>query len=95
MISLGDADRRPVRLPLVMIAIIVVNTLMFLLELAGGDAFIKQWALVPAEVVAGRGWITILTAMFMHAITYPRDRIRTMLFESYRRRKEQGLDGAK
>jgi len=40
---------------------------MFLLELTGGDAFINQWSLVPAEIVAGRGWITILTAMFMHA----------------------------
>jgi membrane associated rhomboid family serine protease len=67
MIPLGDADRRPVRLPLVTIAIIVVNTLVFLLELVGGDAFINQWALVPAEIVAGQGWITILTAMFMHA----------------------------
>jgi membrane associated rhomboid family serine protease len=67
VIPLGDADRRPVRLPLVTIAIILLNALMFLLELAGGDAFIKQWALVPAEIVAGRHWITILTAMFMHA----------------------------
>ena len=67
MIPLGDADRRPVRIPLVTIAIIAVNALMFLLELAGGDTFINQWALVPAQIVAGRDWITILTAMFMHA----------------------------
>ena len=67
MIPLGDADRRPVRIPLVTIGIIAVNALMFLLELAGGDAFITQWALVPARIVAGRDWITILTAMFMHA----------------------------
>jgi membrane associated rhomboid family serine protease len=67
MIPLGDADRRPVRLPLVTIAIIAANAMVFLLELAGGDAFINQWALVPAQIVAGRDWITILTAMFMHA----------------------------
>jgi membrane associated rhomboid family serine protease len=67
MIPLGDADRRPVRFPLVAIAIIAVNVVMFLLELAGGDAFINQWSLVPAEIVAGRDWITILTSMFMHA----------------------------
>jgi membrane associated rhomboid family serine protease len=42
---------------------------MFLSKLVGGDAFINQWSLVPAEIVAGRGWITILTAMFMHAGT--------------------------
>ena len=34
MIPIGDASRRPVRLPLVTIAIIVVNALVFLLELA-------------------------------------------------------------
>jgi membrane associated rhomboid family serine protease len=67
MIPLGDADRRPLRLPLVTAVIIVVNALMFLLELAGGDAFINRWSLVPADIVAGRNWITVLTAMFMHA----------------------------
>ena len=25
-----------------------------------------QWSVVPAEIVAGHRWITILTAMFMH-----------------------------
>jgi membrane associated rhomboid family serine protease len=44
-----------------------MNALVFLLELAGGDAFINQWSLVAADVVAGRNWLTILTAMFMHA----------------------------
>ena len=67
MIPLGDADRRPVRFPLVTIGIIVANILVFLVELAGGDAFINRWALVPAEIVAGRDLVTILTAMFMHA----------------------------
>jgi membrane associated rhomboid family serine protease len=67
MIPLGDVDRRPVRLPLATIVIIIANTLMFLLELAGSDAFINRWALIPAEIMAGHGWITILTAMFMHA----------------------------
>jgi membrane associated rhomboid family serine protease len=67
MIPLGDADRRPVRFPLVTIGIIVANILMFLVELAGGDAFINRWALIPAEIVTGRDLVTILTAMFMHA----------------------------
>jgi membrane associated rhomboid family serine protease len=67
MIPLGDADRRPVRFPLVTIGIIAANILMFLVELAGGDAFINRWALIPGQIVAGRGWVTILTAMFMHA----------------------------
>jgi len=67
MIPLGDADRRPLRFPLVTVLIVVANVLVFLLELAGGDAFINQWSLVPADIVAGRNWITILTSMFMHA----------------------------
>jgi len=67
MIPLGDADRRPLRFPVVTILVIGMNALVFLLELAGGDAFINRWSLVAADVVAGRNWITILTAMFMHA----------------------------
>jgi len=48
-------------------AIIVVNAFVFVLELAGGDEFVKRWAMTPANIVAGHDWITILTAMFMHA----------------------------
>ena len=66
MIPLGDADRRPLHFPLITALIIGVNVLVFLLELIGGDAFISRWSLVPADIVAGRNWITILTAMFMH-----------------------------
>jgi membrane associated rhomboid family serine protease len=67
MIPIGDASRRPVRVPVVTLAIILVNALVFLLELAGGDAFINQWSFVPADISAGRHLLTIFTAMFMHA----------------------------
>jgi membrane associated rhomboid family serine protease len=67
MIPLGDADRRPLHFPIITALIIGANTLVFLLELVGGGAFISQWVLVPAKIVAGRDWITILTSMFMHA----------------------------
>jgi membrane associated rhomboid family serine protease len=63
---IGDESRRPGHLPVVTVLIIVLNALVFLAELAGGDAFVNQWSLVPANVVAGQGWITILTSMFMH-----------------------------
>jgi membrane associated rhomboid family serine protease len=49
------------------VLIVAVNGIVFLLELMGGDAFINQWSLVPANVIAGHDLITILTAMFMHA----------------------------
>lgn len=67
MIPLSDASRRPLHIPFVTALIIVANAYVFLLELGGGEAFLSRWSLVPAEIVAGRNWITILTAMFMHA----------------------------
>jgi len=67
MIPLRDASREPSRYPIVTTSIIVVNSLVFLLELMGGQAFVKQWSLVPADIVAGHHVITIITAMFMHA----------------------------
>jgi membrane associated rhomboid family serine protease len=67
IIPLADASRRPRSFPIVTVAIIVVNVIVFLLELAGGDAFVQRWSLIPADVVSGHRWITVLTSMFMHA----------------------------
>ena len=66
LIPLSDASRRPVRTPVCTALIIVVNVIVFLLELTRGDAFVTQWSLVPAQITSGHQWITILTAMFMH-----------------------------
>jgi len=66
MIPLGDASRRPARVPLVTALIIVVNAVVFVLELVRGESFVMQWSAVPAQIVSGHHWITILTAMFMH-----------------------------
>jgi membrane associated rhomboid family serine protease len=66
LIPLGDASRRPRRIPFITVLIILVNGFVFVLELMGGDAFVAKWSLIPAEIVAGHHWITILTAMFMH-----------------------------
>jgi membrane associated rhomboid family serine protease len=67
MIPLSDASRRPLSFPIVTALIIAANAVMFMFELAGGDAFINRWSLVPANIVSGQDWITILTSMFMHA----------------------------
>ena len=67
LIPLGDVSRRPTRIPVVTILIILVNVFVFVQELMGGEAFVSQWAAVAAEIVSGHHWITILTAMFMHA----------------------------
>jgi membrane associated rhomboid family serine protease len=66
LIPLSDASRRPMRMPVVTPLIVLVNVLVFLLELTHGDAFVMQWSAVPAQIVSGHHWITILTAMFMH-----------------------------
>jgi membrane associated rhomboid family serine protease len=66
LIPLTDASRRPTRVPVVTACIIALNALMFVFELAGGETFVKKWSLVPADIAAGRHWITIFTAMFMH-----------------------------
>ena len=66
VIPLSDASRRPQHFPAMTALIIVVNVAVFVVELVRGDAFVLQWAVVPANIVAGHGWITILTAMFLH-----------------------------
>jgi rhomboid family protein len=65
-IPLSDASRRPVHFPIVTTGIILTNLVVFVLELRGGDAFVLKWSVIPADVVAGHHWITILTGMFMH-----------------------------
>lgn len=67
MIPLSDASRRTVNFPWMTVLIIVLNAIAFFFELIGGDALIITWSMVPARIVAGQDWITILTAMFMHA----------------------------
>jgi membrane associated rhomboid family serine protease len=54
------------RFPIVTATIIAVNVLVFLLELVGGEEFVTRWSVIPSDIVAGHGWITVLTAMFMH-----------------------------
>ena len=66
LVPLGDASRRPARVPVVTALIIIVNAVVFVLELMRGETFVMQWSAVPAEIVSGHYWITILTAMFMH-----------------------------
>jgi membrane associated rhomboid family serine protease len=66
LVPLSDASRRPSRFPVITVLFIVTNALVFFLELSGGDAFVLRWSVVPADVLAGHHWITIVTSMFMH-----------------------------
>jgi membrane associated rhomboid family serine protease len=67
MIPLRDESRRPASFPAVTTFIIAANAIVFVLELAGGDAFVNRWSTVPADIVAGRHLETLLSSMFMHA----------------------------
>ncbi len=67
MIPLTDVSRRPVHFPGVTLTIIIVNVIVFVLELINGDTFVAQWSMVPADISSGQHLITIFTAMFMHA----------------------------
>jgi len=66
VIPLSDASRQTRTFPAITLLIIVANALVFVEELVGGNAFVARWAAVPAAIVAGRHWVTIFTAMFMH-----------------------------
>lgn len=58
--------------PYVTIALIAVNVVVFLGFFLGRndfqlDAIFRQWGLVPARIMAGGGYETIVTSMFLHA----------------------------
>jgi len=67
VIPLGDASRRLRRWPLVTVLLIAANVYVFWQELTYGDRFVYTWSVIPARIVAGHAWITLLTAMFLHA----------------------------
>jgi membrane associated rhomboid family serine protease len=46
--------------------IVVINVSVFIRELMRGEVFVAKWSVVPADIVAGHHWITILTAIFLH-----------------------------
>jgi membrane associated rhomboid family serine protease len=67
MIPLGDASRGLRRWPLVTVGLIAANVWVFVLELMYGRRFVYLHSVIPARIVAGHSWGTILTAMFLHA----------------------------
>ena len=69
MMPLGDDDSARRTLPVITYALIAINVLVFIVfELPNPnlDAFINQWGTVPAEIMAGRGLLTLITSMFLH-----------------------------
>jgi membrane associated rhomboid family serine protease len=68
MFPISDDDSQRRSFPVVTYALIVLNVLVFLLELGGGDQFIEKWAFIPSRFSADPfGQVaTLFTAMFMH-----------------------------
>jgi len=67
VVPLTDVSRRPTNFPVVTLSVIVINLIVFILELINGESFVTKWSLVPANISSGHHLITIITAMFMHA----------------------------
>ncbi len=68
MMPLGDDNSNRKSFPLITYSLIVINVLIFLVELSGGEEFIMKWSFVPSRFKANPtgNLATIFTAMFMH-----------------------------
>jgi len=66
IVPLSDASRRTRHFPAITALIILINVVVFVNELIRGNQFVLKWSVVPADIVAGHHWVTILTAMFLH-----------------------------
>ncbi len=71
MLPIGDDNSGRQAIPVVTYGLIALNVFFFFVELSGGKAFINQWSFVPARFLANPfgDFITVFTAMFMHAGT--------------------------
>ena len=68
MFPVGDDNSQRRTFPYVTTTLIIINVLVFLLELARGQQFIEEWAFIPAQFSdqPGAEAATIFSAMFMH-----------------------------
>lgn len=80
MIPIGDENVANRKFPFVTVLLIVINVLVFFLELGQGSqaqlqTFFEKWSVVPQEYVRGTDlppqipvpfWFTLFSSMFMH-----------------------------
>ncbi len=68
MFPIGDDNSARRLTPVVTIALIAINSLVFLLELQLGDRFVTDWAFIPARFSENPSieGVTLVSAMFMH-----------------------------
>jgi membrane associated rhomboid family serine protease len=68
MFPIGDDNSARRSVPFVTFALIAINVLVFFLELNNGNAFIQEWAFIPARFSSdpAASISTVFSAMFMH-----------------------------
>jgi rhomboid family protein len=68
MFPIGDDNSTRRTVPFVTYALIAINLAVFFLELKNGNAFVQEWAFIPARFTAdpGANLATVFSAMFMH-----------------------------
>lgn len=69
MIPLGDDNSKRKTTPFITYILILLNVLVFFLELNFGEAFIIKWSFIPSRFLQDplANVVTLFTAMFMHA----------------------------
>jgi hypothetical protein len=73
MLPLGDDNEGARGLPVMTLALILVNVLVFVYEMTldaapGGELerFVREYGVIPAEIQRGQDWFTLITSMFVH-----------------------------
>lgn len=69
MMPMGDDNSLRKSTPVITYLLVALNMLMFILELAGGETFVMQWAFIPSRFLTDSvaNIPTLFSAMFMHA----------------------------
>lgn len=69
MFPLGDDNSLRKTVPVVTYILILINVIVFFLELTGGENFILNWAFIPSRFLENpiANIPTIFSSMFMHA----------------------------
>ena len=68
MLPIGDDNTSRRSVPMATYVLVILNVLVFFVELNSGNAFIERWSVVPRRLLAnpGNDFLTVFTAMFMH-----------------------------
>lgn len=63
---IGDTQVEHGHQPIFSYTLIVLNVLVFLLQMTSEGFLVCQYGTIPAEIVEGRGYLTLMTSMFLH-----------------------------